>query len=683
MTTDTANAGSPTLTQFVTRLPRVILRRGRSFARRGVGAVMRLFRPPVVQGPRPEPTRVTLEQLTAFNGEKAVVFFAPEAGIVPHYIAHCLVAKSLRERGHRVLVIRCFDVYPRCVVMDAATLPVEPTEQERLSVCASCRQSADNMAGAYGLDVLDLVDLIDEETRNTVDRLMADLPEDLSSFEFEGARLGQFCSAMAAVTFKVTDFTGADPTVRLLMVKYLKGSLLSYLAMQRLTRMIGMTRVIYFNQYAILMGAALAARQAGIPTTNLSHATIRAVDRRRLLFMTQALSIATFRQLLREWPDWRGLALPPDAIKEIGDDCIYRVSSNSMLIYSPVRTGAADLFERLNLDPRRRLLVAFTSSLDEIQANKRYLSAMNMEPYPEKQPFQDQIEWLEALVARVEASSDLQLVIRTHPREGVNRRDAIVASHLAKLKERFSRPFKHVRIIWAEEPISSYDLMELADVGLTAWSFTSLEMARLGVPTVVAFDQHTPFPKEDVVLWADTPVGYFACLDQALKRGPSIDPVQYGFRWSHLRFLGCSVDVGDVVPNSDAGALPPYRTPKAAADIEEIVVGGRTALEINRERLIAKAGAGAVAEEREALERQLRRYTWFLCTGDDPVDDFRLYYASEPVDGVPRGYDAVLVDDGDMIEFRIKDRSVRRRSRMAQRLSALAAQNVSGASSSE
>jgi hypothetical protein len=513
----------------------------------------------------------------------------------------------------------------------------------------------------------------------TVDRLMAGLPEDLSSFEFEGARLGEFCGAMAAVTFKTTDFTGADPAVRSLLLKYLRGSLLSYLAMQRLTRMIGVTRVIYFNQYAILMAAALAARHAGIPTTNLSHATIRAVDRRRLVFMTQALSIATFRQLLSEWPNWRDLALPPRAISEVGDDLIYRMSSNSMLIYSPVRTGSVDdLFERLDLDPARRVLVAFTSSLDEIEANNRYLRAMRMDPFPERQPFRDQIEWLEALVAKVEASTDLQLVIRTHPREGVNRRDAVVASHLEMLKERFSEPFKHVRVIWAEEKISSYDLMELADVGLSAWSFTALEMTRLGVPTVVAFDLHTPYPIGDVVLWADTPEGYFACLEQALQQKPCIGPIRFAYRWTNLRLLGCSVDVSDVVPNSDTGTLPPYRTPKEAAAIEEIVVRGRTALDLNRERLFAVRRGDAETVELDALKLQLRRCIRFLCTGEDDADDFRLFYASRPMSGVPNGYDAILADDGEMIEWRMGERRGRRRSQMAKRLAVLSAQNVDG-----
>ena len=679
MNTDVVSGGSPTLVEVVRRVPRAILRRGRGLARRSAGAVVRLFRPSATPTGSPEPHRVTLADLAALGDQKVVVLFAPEGGIVQHHMAHDIVAKTLKERGHRVLIIRCFDVFPRCIVMDASALALEPSDQDRLAVCASCRQSANSMTGAYGLDVLDLQDLIDDETRRTVDHLMTDLPEDLSTFEIEGARLGQFCGAMAAVQFKVTDFTGADPAVRSLLLKYLRGSLLSYLAMQRLTRMISVTRVLHYNQYAILIAAALAARHAGIPTTNMSHATIRAIDRRRLLFMTQALSIATFRQLLSEWPFWRDVALPARIVSEVADDLIYRMSSNSVFIYSPVRTGSVDdLFARLNLDPHRRVLVAFTSSLDEIEANNRYLDAMRMAPFPEKQPFKDQIEWLEALVAKVEASSDLQLVIRTHPREGVNRRDAIVASHLETLKERFSRPFKHVRVVWAEEKISSYDLMELADVGLSAWSFTALEMARLGVPTVVAFDLHTPYPIGDVVHWADNPEGYFACLERALRLETSIDPIRFAYRWTHLRLLGCSVDVSDVVPTSDASTLPPYRTPKAAAMIEEIVVGGRTALDLNRERLLSARSADPVGDELEALKRQLRRCVWFLCTGEDRTDDFRLFYGGPSAGRDPAGYDAILIDDGQMLEWRTGGHSVRRRSRMVQRLAALAAQNADG-----
>ena len=140
----------------------------------------------------PQPKRLTLEKLRAVGDQGVVVFFAPEAGVVPHYIAHCLIAKTLKERGHRVLIIRCFDVYPRCVVMDSVAFALEPSEGQRRSLCGSCLAAANDMAGKYELDVLDLRDLIDDETRREVAELIRDLPEDLSTFEIGVSGSGSF-----------------------------------------------------------------------------------------------------------------------------------------------------------------------------------------------------------------------------------------------------------------------------------------------------------------------------------------------------------------------------------------------------------------------------------------------------------------------------------------------------------
>ena len=400
---------------------------------------------PVAEPPagRPQPIRLGEAELAALGDEKVVLFFAPEAGIVPHYVPHCVLAKSLQERGHRALIVRCLDVYPQCVVMDSLGWVGEVSDEQRKSVCNACHNLATEMAGAYGLSVIDLRDYVDDALLREVDQLTAELPADLSTFEFEGVRFGKFCGALAAVTFKTTDFGGSDPLVRALLIKYLKGSLISYRVMQKLTRLINISRVVHFNQYAMLLAAAFAARRAGIPTTNLTHAAIRAIDRRRVVFLPELLPIVTFRHQLQEWPQWRNLALSQAIVSDIGEDTIYRTASSSVFIYSPVHTGAIDdLFSRLKLRPERRLLVAFTSSLDEVAANNHYLEAVGMAPFPEKQPFRDQIDWLEALIDRVECSPNLQLVVRVHPREGANRRDSRVSAHLGVFAPAF---FANVR----------------------------------------------------------------------------------------------------------------------------------------------------------------------------------------------------------------------------------------------
>jgi hypothetical protein len=613
----------------------------------------------------------------AADDRPAIVLFAPEAGIVSHFMAHSLVAKILQERGHRVLIVRCHDVYQRCVVMDSMSLPRDMTLEHRRSACAACAQSVARAARDYGIEMVELPELVDATVRNVVARQMSRLPEDLASFEIDGVKFAQFCGAEAAVTFKVLDPFSTDPAVRTLLLQYLEGALLSYHAMKRLAAMVKVTRLVHFNEYSMLLGAAVAARGVGIPTTNMSFATVMVVDRRRIVLMPTLLAISSYREQLDNWLAWRNLALPEKAVAEFGDDCRYRMTSNSAMIYSPMRTGSVDdLYEQLAISQSRRLLVAFTSSLDEVSANKYYLEAVGEKPFPAEQPFRDQIEWLEALIERVEPSDDLQLVVRIHPREGANRRDKVASRHLAMLRERFTKQYEHVRFVWPGEAISSYDLAELADVGLTGWSTIGLEMVRFSVPVVAAFNLHTPFPVGDVVRWRPTRDGYFQCLDEALRAKPDLDHATFAYRWSSLRHLGYAVDLGDVVPDSEFTGLPPYRAPAAAGIVEDAIVHGKSVLDVNHSILRGHQGAGAHRAERAALHQQFRRNVWFFCLGEDPGCDYRLFCHGGEIDHVPAGYDAALSVSGGIVTFLSGDRTVRRRSPMVRRMALLAAQNL-------
>ena len=382
----------------------------------------------------------------------------------------------------------------------------------------------------------------------------------------------------------------------------------------------------------------------------------------------------SYRNRLEEWPQWRDLCLPPDVVKDVADDAMFRMVGGSIMVYSPTRSGATDtVFKRLNLSPDRKILVAFTSSLDEVGANNQYLSALNCEPFSDVQPFADQIEWLRALIDRVENSDYLQLVVRIHPREDANRRENLVSSHLAQLRMHFDRPFDHVRIVWPADDISSYDLMEIADVGLSGWSSTALEMARLGVPAVIAFDKHTPLPVGDVVQWAEKPDAYFSLIETMLRQPPSLDLIRFAFHWTYLRTLGSAFDLGDVIPTADCGVLPPFRTPAAAQDVEHVLIQGGTAIDINLRKMQAAQSLTSEAAEREALLAQLRSAIWMMSTGEVPPDDYRLCYRDDPGAELPLACDAMVIVDGGWVEFRTRDRLVRRRSRMVQRLAVLAA----------
>ena len=43
--------------------------------------------------------------------EGAIIFFVPYAGVSPMISQTCVVARTLKERGHRVYVVRCFELF--------------------------------------------------------------------------------------------------------------------------------------------------------------------------------------------------------------------------------------------------------------------------------------------------------------------------------------------------------------------------------------------------------------------------------------------------------------------------------------------------------------------------------------------------------------------------------------------
>jgi hypothetical protein len=331
-------------------------------------------------------------------------------------------------------------------------------------------------------------------------------------------------------------------------------------------------------------------------------------------------------------------------------------------------------------------LVAYTSSLDEILAIQATLAGLGHRRQPPPQPFADQIDWLGALVAFVEQRNDLQLAVRIHPREGVTARDNVSSQHLRRLRAAFDRPYNNCRFFWPQDKVSSYDLGELADVALISWSTIGLEMARVGVPVLASTQGVAFFPHDDFLEWGPTRESYFQTLEALLHRTSSADLISGAFRWYNLFHLGHSLHLGDVVPTFDFHGLPPFRLPAEARTVEDIVLGGQDALEINHVRQVQGQHARAEAEERTAIAVQLRRVLRFIIGGSDSTEDYRLIVVSgHPGARPPRHGPGVkiLIREGGFVRW-VDGRYTRERySPLCARLASLCAQEVLDSSLSD
>jgi hypothetical protein len=247
------------------------------------------------------------------------------------------------------------------------------------------------------------------------------------------------------------------------------------------------------------------------------------------------------------------------------------------------------------------------------------------------------------------------------------------------LKRAFAAPSPNCRFVWPQDPVSSYDLGEAADLVLTSWSTIGLEMARLGAPVLVAFNGAiSAIPQDDFLEWGPMPPAYFQKLRELLERPVIFAQVARAYRWYALSIFGATLDLSDVVPASNFAGLPKFKTPREAAALERILIQARDVCDLNIERL--QASQTAQSNEREAIElaRQLRRVVHFLMTGEDPPRDAPLVLVGTPDANGGRDEPAEngspsrrLVLDSDHVVYQDAGRTFRRYSPMVARLAAL------------
>ena len=95
-------------------------------------------------------------------------------------------------------------------------------------------------------------------------------------------------------------------------------------------------------------------------------------------------------------------------------------------------------------------------------------------------------EWITRTVQYFAARSDVQLVVRVHPGERLTHGLSMVSVIKAALPQIPA----HIHIVEPLEKINTYDLMEIADLGLVYTTTTGMEMCMNGIPVVTCGQTH-------------------------------------------------------------------------------------------------------------------------------------------------------------------------------------------------
>jgi hypothetical protein len=180
----------------------------------------------------------------------------------------------------------------------------------------------------------------------------------------------------------------------------------------------------------------------------------------------------------RLWQQYRDIPLTETQKTEIGDFFAKRkrpqVWEKMVFRYQGVESeGGQKLRASLGLNQRPVVLLATNVIGDSVTLGRQIFT-------------ESMSDWLERTLLYFARRSDLQLVVRIHPGEALTPGPSsaeVVRMVLPNLPE-------NIRLIPADGQVNTYDIIEIADLGLVYVTTAGLEMALSGVPVLTAGKTH-------------------------------------------------------------------------------------------------------------------------------------------------------------------------------------------------
>jgi len=145
-----------------------------------------------------------------------------------------------------------------------------------------------------------------------------------------------------------------------------------------------------------------------------------------------------------------------------------------------------------------------------------------------RQVFSDSMtEWIEKTVQYLAKRPDIQFIIRIHPGELVTKGPSVADVVLRALElsvERMAEIPEYIHLIPADAKVNTYDLVEVADLGLVYTTTVGMEMVMSGVPVIVVGNTH--YRTKGFTLDPDTWEAYFDLLKKALANPIEVRPTR-------------------------------------------------------------------------------------------------------------------------------------------------------------
>lgn len=533
-----------------------------------------------------------------------VLIFIPETGIYPYLRSLAVLGDAIKKQGGKVIITRCTGQMSCYLMMGK---PVTTPENEKKELCHSYAKRLDRMVNKYGFEIAELSEIVDKKMEKTIEELINTSEENWEKLMYRDFPVGQAAQFDFTLATKYLYSHNLSPHHQKIYLEYIKNIARAITLTERLCERYKPSLIMTFGEYGHYQGVRHAANLHNVRRMAIAHPMHYNTDFSRFLIW-EPTNEFWFYPHCQRWDEGKSVPIRPEFVKECWYDIIYRLfSTGGTHIFSPRKGGnPGEIFNQLKLDPNKKTIVAYTSSYDERNAKDVVMKVWGEGPEI-IDAFPSQIAWLTMLQEYAKDRKDVQIIVRVHPREGT-RQFGFTSQHAVQLKEKFKENTSNFIMVWPDDPVSSYDLLEFADVSLVTWSLMGQEAARLGVP-VLSCTGNMFYSDDDFIQVATNPEEYKRKLDFLVEMKFTWTHLVKAFRFYHWRSFVPSLDLGETIPaDVDDDRVWPEVPPSKVGVINDFLFGRKDLMKYNFDEWYSSLTENSSKEEVEAMRWGIRSF---------------------------------------------------------------------------
>jgi hypothetical protein len=450
------------------------------------------------------------------------------------------------EGTHNVTFIGCNGLLSRgCVAMQGAGIKYNSAQELRDQICRSCKIRRDVLLNANDASYKSIDEFVQSENRINARQMSEQITSDnWKDFMVGGINIGRLAAYEFMLEHKLAEEAIPEHLISAFQIQVENG-LLTYHAARKYLSEEKVDRLIVSNHlYSVNNIFRCVAKQNDILTYGLHHGIDGSKKRNTVILSREVENIWDATQDLfylgaRTNPiDANAIKIVAQSNAELIQQRKYRVPKKRRNLMRP-----SQIRERISLSPNQKVLLCPTTSFDEIYAWSLVKEERTSDLKQEKM-FTSQEEWLREIIRIAKSRKDLKFIIRVHPRELPNRREATTSRNVERLLEILDSTPPNVFVNWPEQDLTMYELLQITDVVLSGHSSVAGEAISLGIPVVCHEHMELLSYPSELTIRPNYEKTYEYSIDQAVSQGWNFERIRSIYRWKYYQLNQIEVELG-------------------------------------------------------------------------------------------------------------------------------------------